>query len=110
VPFASFFAPFSGIVTIGIGDTMASIVGIYLGRIKWPQTSKTVEGTLAGILSCVVFSFILSAWCPAHLALTGWQLVMYFFALALAGLMEAHTQQIDNLTVPLYLFSSVLML
>ncbi|KAG4980988.1 hypothetical protein JHK82_034234 [Glycine max] len=45
-------APFAGILSLGIGDTMASMVGHKYGVLRWSKTGKkTVEGTAAGITS-----------------------------------------------------------
>ncbi|KAJ0502869.1 putative dolichol kinase [Helianthus annuus] len=45
-------APFAGILSLGIGDTMASMVGYKYGVLRWSKTGKkTVEGTAAGITS-----------------------------------------------------------
>ncbi|CAG8756104.1 24501_t:CDS:2, partial [Racocetra persica] len=43
----SILANMSGILTLGLGDAMASIIGKRYGRRRWPGTSKTVEGTIA---------------------------------------------------------------
>ena len=40
-----------GVISLGVGDSLASIVGGKWGRIKWPGTNKTVEGTLVFILA-----------------------------------------------------------
>lgn len=37
----------AGIICLGMGDAMASIVGKRLGRHNWPGSKKTVEGSLA---------------------------------------------------------------
>ena len=37
----------SGIVSLGIGDTFASLIGFYFGKMKIPYRHKTIEGTLA---------------------------------------------------------------
>lgn len=43
-------APFAGILSLGIGDTMASMVGHKYGVLRWSKTGKkTIEGTAAGI-------------------------------------------------------------
>ncbi|PNY07942.1 dolichol kinase, partial [Trifolium pratense] len=45
-------APFAGILSLGIGDTMASMVGHKYGVLRWSKTGKkTIEGTAAGITS-----------------------------------------------------------
>jgi CDP-diglyceride synthetase len=49
-------APLAGLVTLGVGDTCASVVGLYYGRHRWfVGWPKSVEGTLAGIVASFVF-------------------------------------------------------
>ncbi|KAL6577369.1 hypothetical protein OROMI_011645 [Orobanche minor] len=53
-------APFAGILSLGIGDTMASMVGHKYGVLRWSKTGKkTVEGTAAGITSVLAACFVL---------------------------------------------------
>ncbi|RUO95322.1 hypothetical protein BC936DRAFT_144457, partial [Jimgerdemannia flammicorona] len=52
----SVLAGLSGILALGLGDSMASIVGKYLGRHRWPGTNKTVEGTAAYVASVLLGS------------------------------------------------------
>ena len=49
----------SGIVSLGIGDTAASIGGTLWGRTKFPGSSKSVEGTLCSMLAEICFMLIL---------------------------------------------------
>lgn len=51
---------FSGIVSLGVGDTAASIGGTLWGRTKFPHSSKSVEGTVCSIVAEVTFLYILS--------------------------------------------------
>lgn len=46
----------SGVLTVGIGDTAASFIGTKWGVHKWFNSEKTVEGTVACVLSqvCVI--------------------------------------------------------
>lgn len=44
----------AGIICLGMGDAMASIVGKRLGRFRWPGTKKTVEGSLAFVIAVMV--------------------------------------------------------
>ncbi|RUS22082.1 hypothetical protein BC937DRAFT_90496 [Endogone sp. FLAS-F59071] len=57
----SVLAGLSGILALGLGDSMASIVGKRFGRHRWPGTSKTVEGTVAYVLSVLLGSAVI-AW------------------------------------------------
>ena len=52
-------APFAGVVVLGMGDAVASVVGIHLGRCRWPGTRKTVEGTAAAAASMLLLLLLL---------------------------------------------------
>lgn len=97
-------AGLSGLVIIGVGDTAASFVGKLFGRMPvHAGSSKTVEGTLAGIVASLA-AWVLLLWVvkllPALTAGQWWsQLVI---ATAGAGLMEAATSQLDNILLPLW--------
>lgn len=47
----------TGVLVLGVGDALASIIGRRYGKVHWPGSSKTVEGSAA---FCV--SIIFSAW------------------------------------------------
>ncbi|GAA5891239.1 hypothetical protein JCM6882_004632 [Rhodosporidiobolus microsporus] len=97
---------FTGVLVLGIGDSLASIVGKLFGRTRWPGTSKTVEGTLAFIVS-VVFS----AWFFRLIGIVeSFSLPRYVLATTLAGLLEASSAQNDNLVIPIYMWSVVSLL
>lgn len=49
----------SGLLSIGIGDTAASVCGKLFGRHRWPGTNKTVEGTLGCTFSQISVIYIL---------------------------------------------------
>jgi hypothetical protein len=105
-------AGLSGMVIIGVGDTAASMIGKLLGRVPIHVGSrKTVEGTVAGIVSS------LGAWClllwaggmgvAGGMSWSWWlQLVL---ATAGAGLMEAVTSQLDNVLLPLWYLPHLLL-
>ncbi|KAJ3189480.1 hypothetical protein HDU85_003111 [Gaertneriomyces sp. JEL0708] len=90
----------SGILTLGIGDTMASVCGKRFGRIHWPGTSKTVEGTLAFILS--ISTALLVSSTLDIVAIDSWATIM--ICVTLSSLLEAFSDQNDNLIIPLYTF------
>ncbi|GJX81286.1 dolichol kinase EVAN [Tanacetum coccineum] len=99
-------APFAGILSLGIGDTMASMVGYKYGVLRWSKTGKkTVEGTAAGITSVLAAC---SALLPL-LAATGHMFTQHWLSLLLAvtvsGLLEAYTAQLDNAFIPLVFYS-----
>ncbi|GER27344.1 phosphatidate cytidylyltransferase family protein [Striga asiatica] len=99
-------APFAGILSLGIGDTMASMVGHKYGVLRWSKTGKkTIEGTAAGITSVLASCFLLLP----LLAATGYIFTMHWVSLIVAvttsGLLEAYTAQLDNAFIPLIFYS-----
>ncbi|XP_034220693.1 dolichol kinase EVAN isoform X2 [Prunus dulcis] len=99
-------APFSGILSLGIGDTMASVVGHKYGVLRWSKTGKkTIEGTAAGITSVLAACSVLLP----LLASTGYILTEHWGSLLVAvtvsGLLEAYTAQLDNAFIPLIFYS-----
>jgi len=87
----------SGILMLCIGDSIASIVGSTLGRVKWPGSSKTLEGTLAGFISVIVVwnMVIQNTITPTLLWPIG-----FVTPFAIGMVYEAFTKQIDNLVLP----------
>ncbi|KAL8029744.1 hypothetical protein ABFX02_14G244500 [Erythranthe guttata] len=99
-------APFAGILSLGIGDTMASMVGHKYGVLRWSKAGKkTIEGTAAGITSVLAACFVLLP----LLAATGYIFTMHWISLIVAvttsGLLEAYTAQLDNAFIPLIFYS-----
>ncbi|KAF8104089.1 hypothetical protein N665_0180s0008 [Sinapis alba] len=99
-------SPFAGILSLGIGDTMASMVGHKYGVLRWSKTGKkTVEGTAAGITSVMAVCFVL----VPVLASMGYILSQGWWSLLLAvtatGMLEAYTAQLDNAFIPLVFYS-----
>lgn len=56
---------FIGVLTLGVGDALASIVGRRYGKSRWPASSKTLEGSLSFMTSIFIASLFLRAinWC-----------------------------------------------
>ncbi|EEB09057.1 dolichol kinase [Schizosaccharomyces japonicus yFS275] len=87
-----------GVLCLGCGDAMASLVGKRFGRIRIRHTSKTVEGTLAFMLAVLVPLLLLSFF--EHVQTPYWlHSVLLSFA---AALMESVSRQNDNLLLPIY--------
>lgn len=99
-------APFAGILSLGIGDTMASLVGHKYGVLRWSKGGKkTIEGTAAGITSMLLACLFLLpslAW-SGFTSSQDW--LSLVFAVILAGLLEAYTTQLDNAFIPLIFYS-----
>ncbi|KNA22932.1 hypothetical protein SOVF_029430 [Spinacia oleracea] len=97
-------APFAGILSLGIGDTMASMVGYKYGVLRWSKTGKkTIEGTAAGITSVMAAcSFLLPLLASAGY-IQNWSSLL--LAVIASGLLEAYTAQLDNAFIPLVFYS-----
>jgi dolichol kinase len=111
---SSAIAPFAGLLILGVGDSVASFVGVRWGRTKWaqllaplrirvPDPRKSVEGTAAAAAATTACALALQ-WAlspsPAHdrpLTVT--------VAILLTCLAEALLDDIDNLLLPLYLLA-----
>ncbi|XP_006459296.1 Tco6 SGD histidine kinase sensor protein [Agaricus bisporus var. bisporus H97] len=93
---------YTGILALGVGDAVASIVGKRIGKHRWSHTtSKTLEGTLA-----FVASVILSAWLLRLLGFAEpFSTTRYLLGVAISAVLEALSDQNDNLTMPLYMWS-----
>ncbi|KAI5083285.1 hypothetical protein GOP47_0003503 [Adiantum capillus-veneris] len=101
-------APFAGVLSLGIGDTMASVAGYNFGSIRLtPSSKKTVEGTIAGIVSlllaCIIINCMLLQF---SLTMTEW--TSLFLAVICTSLVEAYTTQLDNFILPLIFYALLL--
>ena len=126
--------PFAGIMALGVGDAAAAVVGTRYGRTKWTSGSKkSVEGSVAMLVAMLGFAAAL-VWgmragdMGTGMALRGrnsggggggndgdgavgtyWTAGKLVFATALCVALEASTDQIDNLVLPLH-YAAVLLL
>jgi dolichol kinase len=80
----------------------ASIVGRKFGRIRWTEGNpKTVEGSLAFFLSVVVSFLVLRVFGIVE----SFSIARYSIVLAAGCLLEAVSNQNDNLTIPVFIWS-----
>ncbi|XP_021962540.1 dolichol kinase [Folsomia candida] len=98
-------AAITGILSVGVGDTVASVVGSIYGKLHWPGSRKTVEGTLSSIAAQIVTVGYL-CW-SGYLPYTTVSLVALCISSIVNAVVEALTSQIDNLIVPLVAFNTV---
>uniref|UniRef100_A0A8C6YBV9 dolichol kinase n=1 Tax=Naja naja TaxID=35670 RepID=A0A8C6YBV9_NAJNA len=98
---AGALAPYSGVLAVGVGDSVASIFGSTMGEVKWPGTKKTFEGTMSAIFAQIIaVALIVIFDSSVDLnASYSWILV----SITLVSFLEAYTTQVDNLLLPLYL-------
>lgn len=92
----------AGILSVGIGDAVASLIGSMYGKHKWNGLGKSMEGTAANILSqifaIIVFSQI------GLVELSHRNVYAILAAVALNAILETTTDQVDNLVVPIVAF------
>lgn len=88
-----------GVISLGIGDAMASIVGRKVGYMRWsPVSGKTAEGSLGFLVSVVAAA--LGMW--AFGLVERFSILPYVVTTALTTLLEAFSAQNDNLILPVY--------
>ncbi|VDN50655.1 unnamed protein product [Dracunculus medinensis] len=87
---------FAGVLTVGIGDSMASIVGTIMGYHYWPDSRKTIEGSIAFILSQFVFSLLFGF----ILVSSSIDIIKILFISVLCGILEGLIKRGDNIIVP----------
>ncbi|VDB85471.1 unnamed protein product [Peniophora sp. CBMAI 1063] len=93
---------YTGILTVGVGDAVASVYGKRFGRIRWTAgTPKTVEGSLAFTLSVAAFAGLLYL-CGFIPKFSG---ARYIGAIALGSVLEGVSGQNDNVVLPVYVWS-----
>lgn len=90
------------LLVLTVGDSFASIIGSKFGKHRWISTNRTIEGTLAGILTTLGSLYALATF--FHLSLN-WTVVSASMVLTFA--LEAYTQAIDNLVLPIFYFAAL---
>lgn len=88
-----------GLVMLGLGDSVASIVGKKLGRNKWRGGDRTIEGSLAFVV--VTFSTLVAVdayLLPEPARVNNWENV--FIVVLVAGLLEGSATLNDNVLIP----------
>lgn len=92
----------AGVISVGLGDTAASVIGSKFGRIHWPNSIKTIEGTIAAFVVQVVALPLL-----IYLGFVQFSTLLiakYTATVAINSIVETFTDQVDNLVLPLLTF------
>ena len=101
-------APYAGLVVLGVGDAVASLAGVHFGRTRWPRTKKTLEGSASAVAAMMLLLvLILQSSDAMPRGLGPWAALGG--TSALAAVLEAATSQIDNLFLPLFYQTLLLM-
>lgn len=100
------FLPHLGWIVVGVGDSAAAIIGKRYGKHTWLDSKRTVEGSLAMLLSTIVAALCTLQFMPSHFtaaSLTKMDaLVPVLFTLIATTLLEAVTSKNDNLILPIF--------
>jgi len=91
-----------GVLCIGIGDAMGAVIGKSMGQHKWGENQRTLEGSLAMWFSMVVigmFSCVSVRECVALVV-----------SATFTTILEAFTVQLDNLVLPVFGSSIILLI
>ena len=92
----------SGVLCIGIGDAFASIIGSNLGKTHFINSKKSFEGFLASILSQIAFIKILELY---NLIVISQKILVLLLAIICVSAMEVITTQVDNIALPIFMYS-----
>ncbi len=97
-------ADLSGLMTVGIGDSFASLIGSRFGRTKYPFSKKSLEGTLALICSQLLVFYILSARFELFDLFALPNFLFISISVVASGFVEAFSVDNDNLVLPLVVY------
>ncbi|KAI9229280.1 MAG: hypothetical protein DHS80DRAFT_30013 [Piptocephalis tieghemiana] len=98
----STLSAYLGILTLGVGDALASIVGKRWGYHTWAGSLKSMEGTVAFVLSILVTTLLLTLFSEKIILSGTYQWIVYTVCISLTGMLEAVSLQNDNLIIPIY--------
>lgn len=94
--------PYCGILILGVGDSFGAIVGSSrFGRTRWPGSKRTLEGSASMLLSMLLFVgvFYYFSNVPSEQPK---KFILCVLSLFLVTLLEASTMQIDNICLPIF--------
>lgn len=94
---------FSGILSVGIGDACASVVGSKYGSRKISGTNKTFEGAISS-----VFAQLVAVFCLSYYELVQVNFIKAVFAVSIVSFTESSTDEIDNLVLPILMYALLL--
>lgn len=87
-------------LSVGIGDSAASILGSKFGRTKLPDSEKSMEGMVASVTSQLIFLWALQR--SALVPPMDWTFL--YLPVCIVSLVEALTVQVDNLVLPVLMY------
>ena len=91
-----------GVICIGIGDAMGAVIGKSMGKHKWGKNQRTLEGSLAMWFSMIAIGMLACTSVQDYGAL--------LLATTFTTILEAFTVQLDNLVLPIFGSSIILLI
>ncbi|GMS88973.1 hypothetical protein PENTCL1PPCAC_11148 [Pristionchus entomophagus] len=88
---------FAGVISVGVGDSMAAVVGTVMGRHHWPRRRKTVEGSLGMFLSMGMALLFLRSYSSSP----SFSLLSISIVSIILTSLEAFLANVDNIVLPL---------
>ena len=101
--------PYAGVISLGFGDSFASLIGKFQGNMKIPGSEKTVVGVVACLISQFLASIMILLAYNRHIFSFA-VLFQVFAAVSCTALIEGVTSQIDNLILSPTLYAAILFL
>ena len=99
------FLPYSGVISLGIGDSFASLIGKRYGKLKIAGSSKTYVGMFACVISQFAAFLFLMVFITGYVSMLSTMKIL--FAVCLTAFMESVTSQIDNLVLSPLLYTTL---
>ncbi len=94
--------PFLGIITVGVGDAVGAIYGSFYGKMRWPGSKRSVEGSIAMLVSMLASIYMLFELLGVVDCRSSKIIGSVLFILVPVVMLEAATSQIDNFCLPLF--------
>eukprot|EP01084_Bolivina_argentea_P258188 435176_1 len=114
------FLSASGILVLGIGDSASALIGSTYGRWSWAWAinNRTIEGSVAMFISLLMAFILLSEFttsnaavnCPGLGSTCPLGLSTLLLPVGIVVILEALTTELDNIILPPYAFSSLVLL
>ena len=99
----------SGVLILGVGDSVASFIGTKYGAIKWLQSNKSIQGTISAIISILLSIALIQLGCQQYNIIFTVNWLTCILSTVIVCLLEAFTSQIDNLMLPIIYYSLLLL-
>ena len=100
--------PYAGVISLGFGDSFASLIGKFYGNMKIHGSEKTVVGVIACLISQFLASIMILLVYNRHISFA--VVLKVFAAVSCTALIEGVTSQIDNLILSPTLYATILFL